>query len=66
MRQKQYSETIRQHQKSSSPKPQVPSWNMRSRDDNEKNYNDSKRAAVSKLSIFDVDKLYSTNFCEEK
>ncbi|XP_066929787.1 uncharacterized protein [Clytia hemisphaerica] len=45
MRQKQYSETIRQHQKSSSPKPQVPSWNMRSRDD-EKNYNESKRAAA--------------------
>ena len=50
MRQKQYSETIRNHNRNTSPKPQVQSWNMRTRDDGDKT--ESKRAAVSKLAVF--------------
>ena len=47
MRQKQYSETIRQHNRNTSPKPQVSSWNVRSRDETDKAHGESKRAAVS-------------------
>ena len=51
MRQKQYSETIRQHNRNTSPKPQVPSWNTRSRDETDKSYSESKRAAVSTINL---------------